>query len=243
MATAFVTGGSRGIGREIALTLAAKGYDMAINYASNEAKAQEVKKECEALGVACEIYQADVADYESCSQMVKAIKERFGSIDVLVNNAGITKDGLLIRMNEEQFDDVIRVDLKSVFNMTKLVGSIMVRQRKGHIINIASIAGLDGNAGQFNYSAAKAGIVGMTKTAAKELGSRGITVNAVAPGFIETDMTAVLGEEFKEAAQQRIPLKRLGQAKDIAELVAFLASDNAAYITGQTIRVDGGLTM
>jgi 3-oxoacyl-[acyl-carrier protein] reductase len=243
MATAFVTGGSRGIGREIALTLAAKGYDMAINYASNEAKAQEVKKECEALGVACEIYQADVADYESCSQMVKAIKERFGSIDVLVNNAGITKDGLLIRMNEEQFDDVIRVDLKSVFNMTKLVGSIMVRQRKGHIINITSIAGLDGNAGQFNYSAAKAGIVGMTKTAAKELGSRGITVNAVAPGFIETDMTAVLGEEFKEAAQQRIPLKRLGQAKDIAELVAFLASDNAAYITGQTIRVDGGLTM
>ena len=243
MATAFVTGGSRGIGREIALTLAAKGYDMAINYASNEAKAQEVKKECEALGVACEIYQADVADYESCSQMVKAIKERFGSIEVLVNNAGITKDGLLIRMNEEQFDDVIRVDLKSVFNMTKLVGSIMVRQRKGHIINITSIAGLDGNAGQFNYSAAKAGIVGMTKTAAKELGSRGITVNAVAPGFIETDMTAVLGEEFKEAAQQRIPLKRLGQAKDIAELVAFLASDNAAYITGQTIRVDGGLTM
>lgn len=243
MATAFVTGGSRGIGREIALTLAANGYDMAINYASNEAKAQEVKKECEALGVACEIYQADVADYESCSQMVKAVKERFGTIDVLVNNAGITKDGLLIRMSEEQFDDVIRVDLKSVFHMTKLVGSIMVRQRKGHIINITSIAGLDGNAGQFNYSAAKAGIVGMTKTAAKELGSRGITVNAVAPGFIETDMTAVLGEDFKAAAQQRIPLKRLGQAKDIAELVAFLASDRAAYITGQTIRVDGGLTM
>lgn len=240
---AIVTGGGRGIGRQIALTLAQQGWDIALNYAHSTQQAQEVQQEIQKLGVRCEIYQCDVSDFVQCADMVKAIKGDFGSIDLLVNNAGITRDTLLIRMSEQQFDEVISTNLKSVFNMTKQAASVMVRQRSGKIVNITSIAGLDGNAGQFNYAAAKAGLVGMTKTAAKELGARGITVNAVAPGFIETDMTAVLGEDYKKAAEEKIPLKRLGQVQDIANLVAFLASEQASYITGQVIRVDGGLTM
>ncbi|MGI6030715.1 MAG: 3-oxoacyl-[acyl-carrier-protein] reductase [Eubacteriales bacterium] len=240
---AIVTGGSRGIGRAIALELAREGYDIALNFASSREKAEAVQQEIAALGVRCELFPCDVSDFEACAEMVKAVKAEFGSIDVLVNNAGITKDGLLVRMTEEQFDQVIQVDLKSVFNMTRQVAAVMVRQRSGRIVNITSIAGLDGNAGQFNYSAAKAGLVGMTRTAAKELGARGITVNAVAPGFIETDMTQVLGEEYKAKAMENIPLKRMGQAQDVAQAVAFLASEKASYITGQVIRVDGGLTM
>ena len=190
-----------------------------------------------------ECFLCDVSDFTACEAMAKAVKDRFGTIDVLVNNAGITKDGLLVQMSEEQFDVVTRVNYKSVFNMMRHVGKIMVRQRSGRIINITSVAGLYGNPGQMNYSASKAGIIGMTKTGAKELGKRGITVNAVAPGFIQTPMTEVLGEEYKEAILKQIGLQRLGQPEDVANAVAFLASDRASYISGQVLEVSGCLSM
>lgn len=200
-------------------------------------------KACQEYGVEAECFICDVSDYAACGEMVKAVKDRFGSIDVLVNNAGITKDGLLARMSEEQFDIVTSVNYKSVFNMTRHVSGVMIRQRGGRIVNMSSVAGVYGNAGQFNYAASKAGIIGMTKTAAKELGGRNITVNAIAPGFIETPMTDVLDENYKEAIVRGIALGRFGQPEDIANAVAFLVSDKAAYITGQVIEVSGGMSM
>lgn len=243
---ALITGASQGIGARIAEKFAQNGYDIAINCRSQadmEKGGQEVSAKCREHGVEAECFIADVSSFESCGDLVKAVAERFGRLDVLVNNAGITRDGLMVRMSEEQFDAVINVNLKSVFNMMHHAGRVMMKARSGHIVNIASVAGLYGNAGQINYSASKAGVVGMTLTAAKELGPRGVTVNAVAPGFIETQMTAVLDDKVKEAALTNIPLGRLGKPDDVANAVYFLASDEAAYITGQVLVVDGGMLM
>lgn len=244
--TALITGASQGLGACMAKTLAADGFNIAINCLGErerESGGNQVAEACRALGVEAECFLCDVSDFTACEAMAKAVKDRFGTIDVLVNNAGITKDGLLVQMSEEQFDVVTRVNYKSVFNMMRHVGKIMVRQRSGRIINITSVAGLYGNPGQMNYSASKAGIIGMTKTGAKELGKRGITVNAVAPGFIQTPMTEVLGEEYKEAILKQIGLQRLGQPEDVANAVAFLASDRASYISGQVLEVSGCLSM
>ena len=244
MATALITGSSRGIGAAIALRLAKDGFDIALNDL-NEGMFEnnDIAEKIREFGVKCEIFLADVSDYSQCEEMVGSVKEKFGGLDVLVNNAGITKDGLMARMSEEQYDKVIAVNQKSVFNMMKLAGKIMMKQRSGRIINLASVVGISGNAGQVNYAASKAGIIGMTKSAAKELASRGITVNAVAPGFIETEMTEVLSDKLKEEMRGQIPLARMGQPEDVAKAVAFLASDSAAYITGQVLQVDGGMVM
>ena len=244
--TALVTGASQGIGACIAKRLAKDGFNIAVNcYPSDndKANAEKVAEECRALGVEAEIFAADVSKYSDCEGMVKAIKERFLSIDVLVNNAGITKDGLLVRMSEEQYDTVIAVNQKSVFNMTKLAGTVMFKQKGGRIVNVSSVAGLYGNAGQFNYSASKAAIIGMTMTSAKELGSRNITVNAIAPGLIQTPMTDILTDEQKKNIFNQIALRRFGQVDEIAGVVSFLVSDDSAYITGQTIEISGGLSM
>lgn len=244
--TALVTGASQGIGACIVKRLAKDGYNVAVNCYPSEAdkaKADAVAEECRAFGVEAEVFEADVSKHDACDEMVKAIKARFGTIDILVNNAGITKDGLLVRMSEESYDAVIAVNQKSVFNMTKFVGAVMMKQRSGRIVNVSSVAGLYGNAGQFNYSASKAAIVGMTMSAAKELGSRGITVNAVAPGFIQTPMTDALTDEQKKAIFNQISLRRYGQVDEIAGTVSFLVSDDASYITGQTIEISGGLAM
>lgn len=244
MATAIITGSARGIGAAIALRLAKDGYDIALNDISEAMfENNSIMEDIKALGVQCEKYIADVSDHQQCSDMVKAVKERFGSIDVLVNNAGITRDGLLARMSEENFDLVIAVNQKSVFNMTKFAGSVMMKQRSGRIINLSSVAGLYGNAGQMNYSASKAAIIGMTKTTAKELGSRGITCNAVAPGFISTPMTDKLSDEVKNSILSMIAMKRYGEVNEIAGVVSFLASPDASYVTGQVIEISGGLSM
>ncbi|MEH6946315.1 3-oxoacyl-[acyl-carrier-protein] reductase [Bacillus sp. JJ634] len=239
----LVTGASRGIGREIALELARLGADVAVNYAGSEAKANEVVDEIKALGREAMAIQCDVANSESVAEMVKATIEQFGRLDILVNNAGITRDNLLMRMKESEWDDVINTNLKGVFLCTKAVTRQMMKQRSGRIINIASIVGVSGNAGQANYVAAKAGVIGLTKTTAKELAPRGITVNAIAPGFISTDMTDELTEEIQQAMLQQIPLARFGDPKDIASVAAFLASDASRYMTGQTLHVDGGMVM
>ena len=244
--TALITGASQGIGACIAKRLAKDGFNIAINYYPSEndkVKADAVAEECKTFGVEAECFSADVSKHADCDGMVKAVKERFTTIDVLVNNAGITKDGLLARMPEENFDTVIAVNQKSVFNMMKFVSGVMIKQRGGKIINVSSVAGLYGNAGQMNYSASKAAIIGMTKTGAKELGARGITVNAIAPGLIQTPMTDVLTDEQKKAIFGQIALKRFGQVDEIAGTVSFLASDDASYITGQTIEISGGLSM
>ena len=241
--TALVTGASRGIGKAIALQLAAEGAKVAINFAGNTAKAEEVKSEIESNGGEALLVQADVSSAESVEEMVNKVTEKFGKIDILVNNAGITRDGLLMRMKDSDFDEVINTNLKGVFNCTKTVSKLMIKQRSGRIVNMASIVAITGNAGQTNYAAAKAGIIGFSKSAAKEFASRGITVNVVAPGFIETDMTAVLPEKVKEAMLKEIPLGRIGEPADIANAVKFLVSDQASYITGQVIRVDGGMNM
>lgn len=244
--TAIITGSGRGIGAAIAKRLAKDGYDVVINEVSQEALdtyGAQTAEECRTLGVKAECYAADVSDYTQCEAMVKWTKENFGTIDVLVNNAGITRDGLLLRMSEENYDDVIRINQKSVFNMTKLVGGVMLRQKSGRIVNLASVAGLYGNPGQMNYSASKGAIIAMTKTAAKELGSRGITVNAVAPGFIQTPMTDKLTDEQKAAMLAQIAMKRYGQPEEIAGVVSFLCSQDASYVTGQTIEISGGLSM
>lgn len=244
--TALITGASQGIGACIAKTLAADGFNIAVNcYSQKEVDngGIAVCEACRALGVEAETFICDVSDFAACEEMTKAVKARFGTIDVLVNNAGITRDGLLVRMSEDQFDAVTNVNYKSVFNMTRHVGAVMFRQRSGRIINISSVAGVYGNAGQINYSAAKAGIIGMTKTTAKELGSRGITCNAVAPGFIRTPMTDVLKEEYKAEILKQIALGRLGEPEDIANAVAFFASDRASYVTGQVLVVSGGMSM
>ena len=243
MKCAIVTGASRGIGKAIAIGLAKDGFQIVVNYLNNERKALETVAECEVYGVKAIAVQANVSDYEACGQLVSKAKETFGSIDVLVNNAGITKDNLLLRMKPEDFTNVIDANLTSAFHMMSFVTPIMLKQRSGRIINISSVVGIYGNKGQMNYAASKAGLIGMTKSAAKEIGVRGITVNAVAPGFIQTEMTDVLGDTFKETIIQNTALKCLGEAEDIANAVSFLASEKARYITGQVIQVDGGLSL
>ncbi|MCR5559186.1 MAG: 3-oxoacyl-[acyl-carrier-protein] reductase [Schwartzia sp.] len=240
---ALVTGASRGIGRAIALKLASEGAKVALNFAGSAAAAEEVKKEIEAAGGEAVTVQADVSDPASVEAMVQTVSEAFGQIDILVNNAGITRDGLLLRMKDEDFDAVINTNLKGIFYTTKLVSKLMMKKRFGRIVNMASVVGLTGNAGQTNYAAAKAGVIGFSKSAAKELAARGITVNMVAPGFIETDMTAVIPEKAKEAMMGGIPLGRAGKPEDVANAVLFLVSDQAAYITGQVLKVDGGMVM
>ncbi|MGM0902033.1 MAG: 3-oxoacyl-[acyl-carrier-protein] reductase [Bacillota bacterium] len=240
---ALVTGASRGIGREIALELAREGANVAINYAGSEAKALEVAEEIRTMGREAITIQADVSSSESVESMVKQTIEAFGKLDILVNNAGITKDNLLMRMKEADWDDVININLKGVFLCTKAVTRQMMKQRSGRIINISSIVGVSGNAGQANYVAAKSGVIGLTKTTAKELATRGITVNAIAPGFITTDMTDKLNDETKNEMLKQIPLARLGEPTDIAKTVLFLASDDSRYMTGQTLQVDGGMVM
>lgn len=241
MGIAIVTGGSRGIGAAIARRLAQNGHDIVVNCASSVEKAEAVAAECRAYGVRAIPMQWDVSDHTACEKALAEIKETLGVPSILVNNAGITRDGLMVRMSEAQFDEVIRINLKGAFNMLKLCGAMMMRAKAGRIVNISSVSGIAGNMGQVNYCAAKAGLLGMTKTAAKELGARGITVNAVAPGWIDTDMTAALSDEIKEGAKKQISLGRLGKPEDIASAVAFLASDEASFITGQTLVVDGGM--
>lgn len=240
---ALITGASRGIGRAVALELARQGADVVINYAGNEAAANEVKSLVEAAGGKALVIQADVANGEAVDAMIAKTMEVFGRIDILVNNAGITRDGLLMRMKESDWDAVMDTNLKGVFLCTKAVSRIMMKQKSGKIINMTSVVGVMGNAGQANYAAAKAGVIGFTKSMARELASRGITVNAVAPGFIATDMTAVLSEQTKTELAGQIPLAKLGSPEDVAGAVSFLASTAADYITGQTLNVDGGMVM
>lgn len=240
---AVVTGGTRGIGREIALTLAKSGVNVVINYRSSDKEAEEVKALIEECGVQGLCVKGDISIMDEAKNLIDSCKEKFGRIDILINNAGITKDTLVLRMKEEDFDKVIDVNLKGTFNCSKHAAALMVRQRAGRIINLTSVIGLIGNAGQANYAASKAGVIGLTKSLAKELGSRGITVNAIAPGFINTDMTSVLSEDLKNELEKNIPLKRLGEPKDVANLVSFLCSDLSSYITGQIINVDGGMVM
>ncbi len=243
---ALITGASQGIGACIARRLAAEGFDIAVNCRSQaevDNGGLEVRDACRAAGVEAECFIASVSDFSACEELVKAVKDRFGSIDVLVNNAGVTKDGLIARMTEEQFDLVASVNYKGVFNMIRHVTPVMMKQRSGRIVNVTSVAGLYGNPGQLNYSASKAGVVGMTLTAAKELGPRNITVNAVAPGFIETPMTAVLDDKYKEDIKAQIPLRRFGQPEEIAGAVAFLTGEDSRYITGQVLVIDGGMPM
>ncbi|GKU78589.1 3-oxoacyl-[acyl-carrier-protein] reductase [Paenibacillus sp. L3-i20] len=240
---ALVTGASRGIGRAIAIALAEAGADVAINYSGSEAAAVETAAAVEALGRRAFVVKANVGKVDEFDAMVKSVLEQFGALDILVNNAGITRDNLIMRMKEEEFDQVIETNLKGVFNGIKAVSRSMMKQRYGRIINISSVVGVMGNPGQANYVAAKAGVIGLTKASARELSSRGITVNCVAPGFIQTDMTDKLSEEMKQTLSTQIPLARLGEAADIANAVRFLASDAAAYMTGQTVHVDGGMHM
>lgn len=241
--TALVTGASRGIGRVTALELAKAGAKVAVNYAGNRAAAEEVVAMIEAAGGIALLVQADVGDSAAVDAMVKTVVERFGKIDILVNNAGITRDNLIMRMKEDDWDAVIHTNLKGIFNCTKAVSKLMMKQRYGRIINMASVVGVMGNAGQSNYAAAKAGVIGFTKSMAKELASRNINVNAVAPGYISTDMTANLPEQAKLDLQSQIPLQRLGNPEDVAAAVLFLVSPGADYITGQTLNVDGGMVM
>ncbi|MBO4495907.1 MAG: 3-oxoacyl-[acyl-carrier-protein] reductase [Clostridiales bacterium] len=241
--TAIVTGGSRGIGRATAIELSKMGMNVAIVYHGNQAKAEETVAACKENGVEAIAIQCDVKDRAAVEVAIENVRETFGSVDVLVNNAGVTKDGLLLRMSEEDFDTVVDTNLKGCFLFSKACASIMMKQRAGKIINIASVVGISGNAGQANYAASKAGIIGFTKSLAKELGSRGITVNAVAPGFVETDMTDVLSDKVKEALMNNIPLKRTAKPEDIANAIGFLASEKADYITGQVLTVDGGMCM
>ena len=236
---AVVTGASRGIGRAVAIRLASEGAAVVINYNGSKERAEEVKKEIEAAGGKAEIRQCNVSDFAACEKMFKEIIAEFGSVDILVNNAGITRDGLLMKMSEEDYDAV----LDTTFNCIRFVARQMIKQRGGRIINMASVSGVLGNAGQANYSASKAGVIGLTKSAARELAGRGITVNAVAPGFINTEMTEVLSDKVKEGAVAQIPLGKFGETEDIANAVAFLASDEARYITGQVLNVDGGMAM
>ena len=240
---ALVTGASRGIGRAIALTLAKNGADIAINFAGNVTAAEGVASEIKAMGRKAILVQGSVTDTATCQKMVNKVISELGKIDILVNNAGITRDGLLMRMSSEDWDAVLTTNLKGVFNCTKAVIKPMMKQRSGRIVNMASVVGETGNAGQANYAAAKAGVIGFTKTMAKEIASRGITVNAVAPGFIATDMTKVLPDKVKEAMETGIPLGRAGEPQDVANAVLFFVSDNAAYITGQVLNVDGGMVM
>ena len=240
---ALVTGGSRGIGRAICLELARQGAAVAVNYAGNEQAALETVEACRALGAEAEAFQADVADPAACEELVKAVKDRFGKLDILVNNAGVTRDGLLLTAREEDFDRVLDTNLRGVYFCMKAAAKVMVRQRYGRIVSMSSVVGLRGNPGQTNYAASKAGVIGLTKAAAKELASRGITVNAVAPGFIDTDMTAAMPEKAREAMQATIPMGRPGAPEEVARAVAFFAAPENAYITGQILCVDGGMAV
>lgn len=239
----FITGATKGIGKQIAITFAQNGYDVAINYRTENEELKNTKKEIEENNVRCIAVKGDVSNFEDCERFTKEIINEFGKIDVLVNNAGITKDTLLMRMKKEEFENVIDINLVGTFNVTKNVINHMIKARSGRIINISSVVGISGNAGQTNYSASKAGIIGFTKSLAKEVASRNILVNAVAPGFIETNMTDVLKDEIKENIAKQIPLNRMGNAKDVANVVKFLASEESSYITGQVINVDGGMIM
>lgn len=240
---ALITGASRGIGKETACTLAREGIFVVINYNGSRQKALDVLESIKKNGGEGAVYQCNVADYSQTEEMIKNLIKEYGHIDILVNNAGITRDNLIMKMSEEDFDKVIEINLKGCFNTIRHLSRQMLRQRSGKIINVASVSGVLGNAGQANYAASKAGIIGLTKTMARELASRGICVNAVAPGFIKTEMTEVLPESIRENVTGQIPLKRFGETKDIAEMIAFLASDKADYITGQVIHVDGGMAM
>ena len=241
--SALITGATRGIGKQIAITLAKQGYNIALNYRKENEELENTKKEIEEIGVQVLAVKGDVANFEDCEKFVKQTIERFEQIDVLVNNAGITKDMLLMRMKKEDFEQVIDTNLVGTFNVTKNVVPYMMKARSGRIINISSVVGISGNAGQTNYSASKAGIIGFSKSLAKEIASRNILVNAVAPGFIETNMTDVLKDDVKQEIAKNIPLKRMGTAQDVANVVKFLASDDSSYITGQVINVDGGMLM
>ena len=242
MKTVLITGGSRGIGKAVAMKFAENGYQIIINYVSDKTDTEQLKKELLQVGAAdILLIKADVSNSEDVKNMVKESIEKFEKIDVLVNNAGITKDNLLMRLSEEEFDKVIQINLKGTYLVTKEVTRYMMKKKKGSIVNLASVVGVAGNAGQCNYAASKAGIIGFTKSVAKELASRNIRANAVAPGFIETDMTNVLKDEIKENINSQIPLKRMGTAREVAELVYFLGEDSSSYITAQTINVDGGM--
>ena len=238
---ALITGATRGIGKEIALELAKNGFDIAVNYRGTID--EDLKKEIEANNVRCEFVEADVSNFEQCESMIKETIEKYGRIDVLVNNAGITKDGLIMRMKKEDFEAVIDVNLVGTFNVTRNVIPYMIKQKSGRIINVSSVVGVAGNAGQTNYSASKAGVIGFTKSLAKEVASRNILVNAIAPGFIDTDMTKVLSDTVKEGINAQIPLKRMGSPKEVAKVVKFLASEDSSYVTGQVINIDGGMVM
>ncbi len=238
---ALVTGGSRGIGRAIAEKFAKNGYNLVINYVSDNTNLDEIKEGFSKYGVEVLLEKADVSNFNECEKMVTSAIEKFGKIDTLVNNAGITRDNLLMRMKEEDFDKVISINLKGTFNLTKLVTPYMMKKRKGRIVNISSVVGVMGNAGQSNYAASKAGIIGFTKSVAKELATRNILANCVAPGFIATDMTSVLNEKVKENISAQIPLKRMGTAEEIANAVYFLGGEENTYITGQTLNIDGGM--
>ena len=240
---AFITGATRGIGRQIAITLAKSGCDIAVNYRTENDDLKSIKQEIESNNVKFFAVQGDVSNYEDCERCVKEIIAEFGQIDILVNNAGITRDTLLIRMKKEDFEQVINVNLIGTFNVTKNVIPYMLKARSGRIVNISSVVGISGNAGQTNYAASKAGIIGFTKSLAKEVASRGVLVNAVAPGFIQTQMTEVLKDEVKEEIAKTIPLKRMGTAQDVANVVKFLTSEDSSYVTGQVINVDGGMLM
>ena len=239
----FVTGGSRGIGKAIALKYAQNGYNVIINYVSDKTNVEELQKEFTKLNVECLIEKADVSKTEEVEKIVKKAIEKFNKIDVLVNNAGITRDGLLMRMKEEDFDKVIEINLKGTFLVTKSVIPYMLKKRDGKIINLASVVGVTGNAGQCNYSASKAGIIGFTKSIAKELASRNIRANAIAPGFIDTDMTSILSDEVKDSINVQIPMKRMGTTQEIANVAYFLGCEESSYITGQVINIDGGMVM
>ena len=240
---ALVTGASRGIGKAIACKLAREGAKVIINYNGSKEKAEAVKSEIEAAGGQAEVYQCDVSDYTACETFIQTVIKEEGSLDILVNNAGITKDGLLMKMSEGDFDKVLDTNLKGAFNTIRFASRQMLKQKSGRIINMSSVVGVIGNAGQANYAASKAGVIGLTKAAARELASRGITVNAIAPGFIETDMTDVLSDKVKEASEAQIPLGHFGKPEDVAAAAAFLASEEARYITGQVLHVDGGMCM
>jgi 3-oxoacyl-[acyl-carrier protein] reductase len=240
---AIVTGGTRGIGRAIALRLAAEGANVAVSYRSNNDVAEETAEAVRAVGVACELFKGDVASPEDVQALFKGVSDVFGRVDILINNAGITRDNIMMRMKEDEFDEVLRTNLGGTYLCTRAALRPMVRARWGRIVNVSSVVGLVGNAGQANYAASKAGIIGFTKSVAREVAQRGITANAVAPGYVETELTGRLPEEVKDRIRSQVPMGRFGEAEEVAEVVAFLAGEGAGYVTGQTIAVDGGMTM